>query len=58
MQYLHRLDRRRAAWALNLAEQSEPAAEDEVWGVVDVVGALPSNPSSGVLYLSRAVQLP
>ena len=58
VQYLHRLDRRRAAWALNSAERSEPAADDEVRGVVDIVGALPSDPGLGVLYLSGAVQLP
>ena len=58
VQYLHRLDRRRAAWALNLAERSEPAADDEVRGVVDVVGASLSDSGSGVLYRSGAVQLP
>ena len=58
LQYLHQLDCRRAAWAFNSAERSEPAAEGEVWGVVDEVGASPSNPDSGVLYLSGAVQLP
>ena len=58
MQYLHRLDRRRAAWALNSAEQSVPAAKDEVWGVVDAVRASPSAPGLGVLYLLGAVQLP
>ena len=58
MQYLHQLKRRRAAWALNSAERSEPAAKDEVWGVVAAVRASPSDPGSGVLYLSGAVQLP
>ena len=58
VQYLHQLDCRRAAWALNSAKRSEPAAEDEVWGVVDAVGASPLAPGSGVLYLSGVVQLP
>ena len=58
MQYLHRLERRCAAWALSSAERSELAVEGEVWGVVDTAGALPSFSGLGILYLSGAVQLP
>ena len=55
VQYLHRLNCRHVAWVLNSAERSELAAEDEVWGVVDVVGALLLDPGSGVLYLLGVV---
>ena len=57
VQYLHRLEHRRAAWALSSAERSEPTTESEVQGVVAAVGASPLDPGSGVLYLSGVVQL-